>query len=188
MIRTPAPNSSVSDAAAPAPATLPVWDPIVRVFHWTLAASFLGACFLDISRSIHETLGYVALGAVAIRILWGVVGSGHARFADFVPRPSTFLGYLRDSAAGQERRYIGHNPAGGAMVIALLVAVLVIGASGWMMTTDTFFGVGWVETLHEVVANLTLALVVLHLAGVIWESRRHGENLVAAMLTGRKRP
>jgi cytochrome b len=188
MTPTPAPNSSASEAAIPVPDTIRVWDPLVRVLHWTLAGSFLAAYLFESPRSLHETLGYVVLGTVVLRIAWGFAGSAHARFASFVPGPSTFLGYLRDTLAGRERRYIGHNPAGGAMVIALLAAVLVVTGSGWMMTTDTWFGIEWVETLHETVANLAIGLVVFHLAGVVWESLRHRENLVAAMLTGRKRP
>ena len=164
-----------------------VWDPLVRVFHWTLAAAFLGAQLWEDPRALHETLGWIAAGAVAIRLVWGFVGSPHARFADFIPSPRGFVAYVRDAAAGRERRYLGHNPAGGAMVAALLATVLGLAATGWMMGLDAFWGVSWVEELHEGLAQLGLLLVALHLTGVVWESRRHGENLVAAMITGRKR-
>lgn len=89
-----------------------VWDPLVRVFHWTLAAAFLGAQLWEDPRVLHETLGWIAGAAVAVRLVWGLIGTRHARFADFVPGPAGFLGYVRDVAAGRERRYLGHNPAG----------------------------------------------------------------------------
>lgn len=168
--------------------TIPVWDTLVRLLHWTLAVSFLGAYALEDSRDLHETLGWIAFSAVLVRVVWGFVGPSHARFADFVPTPSRFLGYVRDVARSREPRFIGHNPAGGAMVVALLSVVTVLGVTGWMMTLDAFWGVDWVEELHEGVANLGLGLVVLHLLGVVWESLRHRENLVRAMVTGRKRP
>jgi cytochrome b len=158
----------------------------VRVFHWTLVAAFFGAFALERPRELHETLGFIALAAVTIRVVWGFVGPAHARFADFVPRPASFVGYLRDVARGSERRYLGHNPAGGAMVVALLAMVALLGTTGWMMVLDGFRGAEWLEELHEGAANAALALVVLHVLGVFWESARHGENLVAAMFTGLK--
>jgi cytochrome b len=164
-----------------------VWDPVVRLFHWTLATAFFGAFFLDDPRDLHQALGYVAAGAVAVRVAWGFIGTRHARFAGFVPRPATFFGYFRDMAMGRERRYLGHNPAGGAMVVALLMMVTLLGLTGWMMGLDAYWGATWLEELHESIANLALGLVGLHVAGVLWESRRHGENLVAAMITGLKR-
>jgi cytochrome b len=164
-----------------------VWDPVVRLFHWTLAAAFLGAFLIERPRDLHEALGYVALGAVAVRLVWGLAGSRYARFADFVPSPRGLLDYLAAALRGREPRYLGHNPAGGAMVVALLAMVALTGGSGWLMGTDAFFGENWLEELHEVAANTTLGLVGLHLAGVVWESLRHRENLVAAMITGKKR-
>jgi cytochrome b len=167
--------------------TVRVWDPVVRIFHWTLVTASFGAFVLDDPRVLHETLGYVAVAAVAVRLVWGFIGTRHARFADFVPRPATLLGYLRDGLRRRERRYLGHNPAGGAMVVALIGMVALLGLTGWMMSLDAFWGADWLQGLHEAVANLALGLVILHLAGVVWESRRHGENLVAAMITGDKR-
>ena len=174
-------------AEAGAPAGVRVWDPLVRVLHWTLALSFLGAYALNDPRGLHETLGWVAFSAALVRVAWGFLGTRHARFADFVPTPSRFVAYARDSAHGREPRFVGHNPAGGAMVVALLSVVAVLGATGWMMGLDAFWGVDWVEALHEGAASLGLGLVALHLFGVVWESLRHRENLVKAMITGRKR-
>ena len=96
-------------------------------------------------------------------------------------------GYLRDTARLRAKRYLGHNPAGGAMIVALLVMLSIIGATGFMMTTDAFWGVAWVQDAHETAVSLTLGLVVLHILGVIVASYEHGENLVRAMITGRKR-
>lgn len=165
-----------------------VWDPLVRLFHWSLAASFLGAYVLgEDGGDWHQTLGYVALGLIAFRMAWGVVGGRHARFADFVPSPSGLAAYLKDVLARREARYLGHNPAGGAMIVALLAAVAATGATGWLMTTDMFWGAEWLEETHEALAAGTLLLVGLHLAGVLFSSLRHRENLVRAMITGRKR-
>ncbi len=164
-----------------------VWDPVVRVFHWGTAACFAAAFLIERPRDLHEGFGYTVLALLAVRLVWGVVGSRHARFVDFVPSPAGFLGYARDMLRGRERRYIGHNPAGGAMVVALMAMLAATGLSGWMMTTDRFFAESWVEDLHVAAANGTLALVALHLGGVVWESLRHGENLVVAMITGVKR-
>lgn len=166
---------------------LRVWDPVVRILHWTLAASFLGAFVLDGPRDLHEALGYGAAAAVAVRLVWGVVGPRHARFRDFVPSPGTLARYVRDAIHGRERRYLGHNPAGGAMVVALLTVVGLLGVTGWMMSLDAFWGDSWLQALHETLADLAIALVALHVGGVVWESWRHRENLVGAMITGTKR-
>jgi cytochrome b len=164
-----------------------VWDPLVRLFHWGLVAAVTVAFLADDSARLHEGAGYVVLGLLAFRALWGFVGPEHARFADFVPGPRALGAYLRDLARLRPRRYLGHNPAGGLMIVALLLALLVTAGSGWLMTTDRFWGVGWVEELHEGAADVTLALIVVHVAGVVVASLLHRENLVRAMITGRKR-
>ena len=168
--------------------TVKVWDPVVRVFHWSLVAAFIVAWLTgDELETLHEIAGYVILGLVAVRLLWGVMGSRYARFTQFVPSVRGFATYMKDMLTGRERRYLGHNPAGGAMVIVLILALIATGGSGWMMTLDMFWGTEWVEELHEVMANLMLLLVSLHVAGVIFASLRHGENLVRSMINGRKR-
>ncbi|MFM0515538.1 cytochrome b/b6 domain-containing protein, partial [Paraburkholderia sp. RL17-373-BIF-A] len=111
----------------------------------------------------------------------------HARFANFVPTPRAFAEYARAMAAGRERRYLGHNPAGGAMIIALLVLLTATGVTGWLLTTNTFWGSDALETLHGACANAVLVCVAVHVGGVLLASWRHRENLVSAMLTGRKR-
>jgi len=163
-----------------------VWDPLVRVFHWAVVASVAVAWFIG-DRAVHEGAGYVAGGLVALRLLWGIIGPRYARFAQFIRNPGTTLAYLRDIAAGNERRYLGHNPAGALMIVALLLGLIGTVATGYMMESDAFFGVEWVELLHRVFAYSVLALAAVHVLGVIVASIRHRENLAAAMVTGRKR-
>lgn len=166
-----------------------VWDPLLRVLHWTLAL----ACIANLSvlreaDDLHEYVGYAAFAAVMIRLVWGLIGSPHARFGDFVPGPRRFFAYCSQLLRGKEPRYLGHNPAGAAMMMLLLMLVATCGMTGWMMGTDRFWGVEWVETLHEVAANVIIACVLLHVGGAVIESIRHRENLILSMITGRKRP
>lgn len=165
-----------------------VWDPLVRLFHWLLVAAFITAWITgDELKSVHIYAGYTIIGLLAVRVLWGLFGSTHARFSDFVYHPATTLGYLADMVRLRARRYLGHNPAGGMMVLALIGMLSAITATGYMMTTDAYWGVQWVEEAHETLVNITLVLIGLHLAGVAFASFEHRENLVKAMITGRKR-
>ena len=165
-----------------------VWDPLVRIFHWSLVALFTFSFFTgDEWKKAHILSGYAIAGLMAVRLVWGVVGTRHARFASFLYSPRTILSFLKDSLAFRARRYVGHNPAGGAMVILLLTMLSGIVTTGYMMTTDAYWGVEWVEDTHKVLVYSTLALVALHVAGVIFASLEHRENLVRAMVTGRKR-
>jgi cytochrome b len=122
-----------------------------------------------------------------MRLIWGVVGTPHARFSQFVKSPLVVANYLKDIVTGREVRHLGHNPAGGAMIVALLATLIGLCISGWLMTTDAFWGSEMMEDIHETLANLALTLVGLHVAGVLWASFRHHENLIRAMVTGRKR-
>jgi cytochrome b len=168
-------------------ATVRVWDPLVRLFHWALVACFVVAwTTADDARQVHELAGYAIIGLIIVRIAWGFVGTKHARFSDFVQGPAVVLRHLADASRFRSKRYLGHNPAGGAMILALLVMLSIICASGFAMTTDAFWGVRWVETIHEAAVNLTLILIALHLAGVGTGCFEHRENLVRAMITGRK--
>jgi cytochrome b len=175
-------------SAAAEAAWVRVWDPFVRLFHWSLALSF-GVAWLSANSwdALHLWAGYAAGALVAARILWGVIGTSYARFSQFVRSPLSVLAYLRSIVRGGEARYIGHNPAGGAMVVALFVAIATTAASGWALTTDAFWGVTWMQKLHYGLAQGLLALVCVHLAGVALASFRHRENLVGAMISGRKR-
>lgn len=183
---TRATGSGIADAAAPA-GTVKVWDPVVRIFHWSTVGLFTLAYVFEDPRKVHEALGYTLMAILAVRVVWGFVGTRHARFADFVPGPLRLMSYLRDMAAGRERRHVGHNPAGGAMVVVLMTTLAAIGTTGWMMGLDAYWGQEWVEELHEGLVSFALVLVALHVAGVGLSSLRHGENLVRAMITGLKR-
>lgn len=163
-----------------------VWDPVVRVFHWSLAAAVMLALVSDEDRGLHEAVGYVALALILVRLIWGFIGPRPARFSSFVQPPGAILAYLGDVARFRARRYLGHNPAGGAMIILLMATVVTAGVSGWLSQTDRFFAVAWVEDLHAASANLLIALIVFHVIGVMLSSLMHGENLVRAMITGRK--
>jgi cytochrome b len=204
--------------------TVRVWDPLVRIGHWALVAAFFTAYFTEEELlTQHTWAGYVVAAVVLLRILWGFIGSEHARFRDFVRSPGETLRYLREIATNRATRFIGHNPAGGAMVVALL---LCLGITIWSgleiyaieenagplaglysegatvpelppLVTSAYASDNghdndresaeefW-EEIHEVFANLTLLLVLLHVAGVVVASISHRENLVKAMLTGRK--
>ena len=180
----------MTDLRAPEPdLTVRVWDPFVRLFHWSFATAMVAAWLThEFPGDWHQWLGYAALALAVLRIGWGFVGSRHARFGDFVRSPKVIWTYSAAALRGREQRFLGHNPLGGLMVVGFLALSLGLGVTGYLMTTRAFFGVAWMEEIHETFSNLFLIAVPLHLLGVVWESVRHHENLVAAMLTGRKRP
>ena len=125
---------------------------------------------------------------VGLRLVWGFVGGRYARFTQFVRPWQPTWRYLRGVIAGHAPRYIGHNPLGGWMVVALMSCLGLLGFTGWLYTTDTFWGYGWLANLHWGLAWALLALVALHVSGVVFTSVKHRENLVRAMLTGNKPP
>lgn len=171
-------------------ATVKVWDLFIRVFHWSLVASFAVAFLSGEERDLrllHYWAGYAAAALVALRIIWGFAGTPYARFSQFVRGPGTIIQYVKDSITGREARYLGHNPAGGVMVLLLLASLIGVSLTGHLMTTDAFWGSAAMEEAHEVLANGMLGLVILHIAGVVFESARHRESLMKAMVTGRKR-
>jgi cytochrome b len=191
-----------------------IWDLFVRFGHWLLAAGFLVAYLTeDDLLTVHVWAGYLVGVIVCLRIVWGFIGSKHARFRDFLYSPRQALSYLLDVVRRRAKRYLGHSPAGAVMVYALLVAILATTFSGLVVYAydknagplagvigNQYVGMTseerdrasesvedfWEET-HEVLANLTLFLVVLHIGGVVLSSLAHRENLVRAMVTGRKR-
>lgn len=168
--------------------TIKVWDPLVRIFHWSLVTSFAVAWLTaDKWGDLHEWAGYAAGALIAFRLVWGLIGPRYARFSSFVRSPVEVWRYLATMLRGGERRYIGHNPAGGLMILALIVTMGGTALTGWMLTLDAFWGVGWVEETHEALANIMLGLVALHVLGVVVASFRHKENLVRAMVSGEKR-
>ncbi|QZA77304.1 cytochrome b/b6 domain-containing protein [Deefgea tanakiae] len=164
-----------------------VWDPMVRLLHWGLAIAVLGNFINEEGDWLHRWEGYAALAIVGSRIIWGFIGSKHARFSDWFPTPSRVFNYVRAQLRGEHPRYLGHNPAGAIMMLFLLCMVIAMGTTGYMMGTDAFFGEEWLEELHEILAYTLLAGVGLHVAAAIFESWRHKENLPVAMLHGYKR-
>jgi cytochrome b len=206
-----------------------VWDPIVRVFHWSLVILFTTAYFTGGEKTlVHQYAGYIIFALLAVRLLWGLVGTRHARFSDFVRPPRHAIEYIKGLAGGQVKDYVGHNPAGGWMVIALLVSLSLTGIAGLMVYGTKGHGplapymVSFaqptqnmiakqdpapvaagdededghekhesaaeeiLEDVHDFLANFTLFLIGLHLAGVVLSSYRHRQNLVRAMVTGYK--
>ena len=184
-----------------------VWDPLVRTGHWLLATAVIIAWFVDEPLWLHTWLGYIAIALVLVRIVWGFIGPDYARFASFVRGPRVTFGYFADLIRFSSKRYLEHSPAGAVMIIALLVMVAVTAVTG-MASLAATRGEGplagvitkvervnteedqelLIEEIHETAANVTMVLVLLHIAGVALASFAHRENLVAATITGLKRP
>ena len=204
-----------ASALATGDATVRVWDPLVRLFHWSLVAAVATAWLTaDEVQPVHEVAGYTVAGLVAFRLVWGFAGSRYARFAQFVKGPGATLAYLGAMLRGKERRHLGHNPAGAAMVLALLLTLSGTAFTGWLMADPTRVALlptlpqivapawadedgdeygegreaeGPLKDIHETRANLLLLLIAAHVGGVVLASVRHRENLARAMVTGRKR-
>ena len=172
---------------APSARKILIWDAPIRVFHWLMVLSFAGAYLTAESerwRLVHVTLGYTMAGLVAFRVLWGLVGTRHARFSSFVRGPAAIARYLRGLVGGRPEHHAGHNPAGALAIIALLGMTLVVTAAGWATYNEV--GGHWLEELHEGAANVMLGIVGVHVAAVVLASWLHRSNLIGAMLTGRR--
>lgn len=168
--------------------TVKVWDPLVRLFHWVIVTGVvLNLWVLEHGKYLHRVTGYVIVAALAIRLVWGIVGTRHARFSDFFPSPRRVITHISQLLAGKDARQLGHSPLGAVMMLTLIALLAGLGLTGWMMGLDAFWGVQWVEDLHGILANAVLALAILHIAAAVIESVRHRENLPWAMITGRKR-
>lgn len=182
-------SESRADAPVAAAVSRPilVWDVPVRVFHWLMVLSFAGAYLTADSerwRLLHVTLGYTMAGLVVFRIVWGLMGTRYARFSSFVRGPKAVARYLGSMLRGRPEHHTGHNPAGALAIVALLTLALAVTASGWGTYND--ISGEWLEEVHEAAANLMLGLVGVHVVAVLLSSWLHKENLVRAMITGRK--
>jgi cytochrome b len=170
-----------------------VWDRFVRIAHWSLAACVLtawasGEWKLTSGERLHEWTGYAVLAITALRLAWGWIGPGYARFGQFIAGPSRTLEYARAFVRGSEARYLGHNPLGGWMIVALLATATLAALTGWLSVTDRYWGVAWMQDAHSALSDALIALVALHIAGVVYTSVRHRENLIGAMCSGVKHP
>lgn len=229
-------NNSQPQDVGDKPRSVKVWDPLVRIGHWVLAGGFLTAYLTaEENTDIHVVAGYVVAAIVATRLVWGFIGPKHARFANFVRGPGAVLGYLGGLFTGKAKRTVGHNPAGAAMIVALLIGVGGTAISGMALYAVEegkgplagFISAGpgaasegadveafedeehergeavganrggerhedeaeeMYEDVHKAFVNFTLLLIALHIFGVLASSLAHRENLVGAMITGRKRP
>ncbi len=198
-------------------ATVKVWDIAVRIFHWSLVVAFATAYLSgDENELLHANAGYVIIGLLAFRVIWGFIGTKHARFADFIYSPAKIFAYARSLANGSPSHYLGHNPLGGIMVIALLISLSLacfsglklyaaedgkgpLANAGSLSVISCAYaheggehpmrdkaGAEFWEEIHELFVNVSLGLVGLHIVGVVVSSLLHREKLVKAMITGNK--
>ncbi|MCF6191502.1 MAG: cytochrome b/b6 domain-containing protein [Cocleimonas sp.] len=179
-----------------------IWDIFIRIFHWSLLATFAITYLTeDDFPTIHVYAGYTMMALITMRLIWGFIGSPYARFNSFIVKPYAVIEYIKDVVKFRAKRYLGHNPAGGVMVIALLISLsmtlffglLTYGAAEFSgplagLTGDISSSMAHLfKEVHEFFANFTLLLVALHVFGVLVASLQHKENLVSSMITGYKR-
>lgn len=181
-----------NEHSPPSPAqrsdTVIVWDRFIRFFHWGLVIAVLLAHFTHGGLlSAHRVAGYAALLLVVARLAWGLVGGRHARFLDFLPRPQAFYSYLRAFLLRREPRFLGHNPLGALMIVLLLSFVVILGITGWMLDSPNYRDFRPLQNLHAMAADLFVGAIVVHVIGALYASWHHRENLIWAMLSGKKR-
>ncbi|MET4387092.1 cytochrome b [Bradyrhizobium sp. F1.4.3] len=184
------PEARVASIAADRTASrmVEVWDLPLRLWHWTLAVCVLIAWFTpNVHDGLHRVVGYSVIGLLAFRLIWGFLGSRYSRFRMVAVRLRAAPRYLLNLRRGITGRYIGLNPAGTLMLVAVLLSLAVSGITGVMSVTVTFFGVWWVEDTHLYASDAVIVLVVLHVAGVVLMGVLQRANLIRAMITGRKR-
>ncbi|WP_432219448.1 cytochrome b/b6 domain-containing protein [Pseudomonas kribbensis] len=169
--------------------SLRLWDPVVRVFHLSIAGVFVGNYFFnEAGDDWHVWLGYYAMGWLLVRLVWGFVGPRSARWSDFWPTPSRLAAHARSLIAGRPEHRLGHSPIGALVMILMLLAMLTVGLSGWAMEEiDALWGADWPLQVHETAADALLALVIVHIAAALFESFQVRDNLPLSMLTGRRR-
>ncbi|MFM9380894.1 cytochrome b/b6 domain-containing protein [Pseudomonas sp. UV AK001] len=169
--------------------SLRLWDPVVRVFHLSIAGVFAANYFFnEAGDDWHVWLGYYAMGWLLVRLVWGFVGPRSARWSDFWPTPSRLAAHARSLIAGRPEHRLGHSPIGALVMILMLLAMLTIGLSGWAMEEiDALWGADWPLQVHETAADALLALVIVHIVAALFESVQVRDNLPLSMLTGRRR-
>lgn len=171
-----------------------IWDPFVRIFHWSLAIAFGVAFYNHASewdRMIHIEAGYVAGALIVARIIWGTIATGYANFRTFPPNVAKAVKYFFSLIKGNAKHYVGHNPTGALVIYAMLGIGLTAVASGILAFEDgLIFGDAYMhafKTVHHYSTWGWLFLVCSHIIGVITESILHRDNLILAMITGCKR-
>ena len=180
--------------------TIKVWDPLLRIFHWSLVLFFsLAYITEDDWLNLHVIAGYTIMMLIAFRAIWGLIGPRYARFTQFIKSPSRILTYGKEMLRFKVPHYLGHNPAAAAMIVSLLLSIIMVCFSGMVIIAaegqgplaNTIFATvnaEWMEEIHEFLASFTLVLVFMHVAGVLFSSLLEGQNLVKSMITGRKKP
>lgn len=166
-----------------------VWDIFIRFFHWSLVGLFAANIFVvDDESKVHHYVGYAILALLIARILWGIVGSQYARFINFPPSLSASFEQATEmvTSSKSHKTHIGHTPLGALMIYNIIITLLVIIATGYLMTTDMFWGIKWPEEVHEIFVSWAEISVVLHILAIFYESHRSKINLPLSMITGYK--
>jgi cytochrome b len=165
-----------------------VWDILVRVTHWTVAAGITAnLLFTEEGSELHQYVGYTVVGLVVIRLLWGLVGTRYARFSNFFPTPSRIKGHLSDlSVRRTDEQHLGHNPLAAIMMFALWAVIIGLGISGYLMEAKIFGSKDILEEIHGILANSLYLLVPLHIISAIAMSYWERQNLIKSMITGNK--
>ncbi|MFV3405458.1 MULTISPECIES: cytochrome b/b6 domain-containing protein [Pseudomonas] len=171
------------------PATVRLWDPLVRVCHWSFAGVFIANYFInEEGEDWHQWLGYYAVGCLLVRVVWGFVGPRSARWSDFWPTPARLAAHCKALLHNQPYHRLGHSPLGALVMVLMLVCIAGLGLTGFLAEeVDALWGADWPMDLHSLLANSLLALAGVHLLAAVVESLRLRENLPLSMMTGRRR-
>lgn len=166
-----------------------LWDPLVRLFHWSIAFIFIANYFVnEAGDDWHQWLGYAAFAWIVVRFFWGFLGKGAARWSDFFPTSTSLSTHVGALVSGKPYHRMGHSPLGALVMIIMMLCILFLGITGFMMQeVDYFWGVDWIESVHEWIAHSLLALVLVHICAALYESYRLKENLPLSMVTGKRR-
>ena len=173
----------------PAPATVRLWDPLVRLCHWSLAIAFFANWFFtEEGEDWHQWLGYWAGAAALLRVGWGFVATGAAAWRDCLPTPARIAAQLRALRGREPERHLGHSALGALVMMLMLGSMLMLALTGFLMEEiDYFWGDERLEDIHALLADALAALVAVHLLAAVAESIRLRENLPLSMITGRRR-
>jgi len=178
-----------------------VWDILVRLFHWSLVVTFFICFITEDSSQLHIYSGYLIIMLITVRLVWGFIGTEYARFSNFLVMPGVAIQYLKDIVKNKNKRFLGHNPAGAAMIIVLITTIVITCVTGvvlyavedhsgplaFMFTGENEFLEDLLEEVHEFFSNFSVVLIILHISGVIIAGKQHNENLIKSMFSGKKK-